>query len=151
VKGEDVMDAVEYVTRDEVKRVCKQLKIRDWTRLTRPEAMKDEAKRILAAVNVEKMPIDLDEFRAGLDVELEHGTRFKDANVTNNHPIITGKIVLAHLKESLDYYKLLDVAELEGDLAKAVAAGNLEKIKKYYKKLAAAKILLARAQAKQVR
>jgi len=145
------MDAVEYVTRDEVKRVCKQLKIRDWTRLTRPEAMKDEAKRILAAVNVEKMPIDLDEFRAGLDVELEHGTRFKDANVTNNHPIITGKIVLAHLKESLDYYKLLDVAELEGDLAKAVAAGNLEKIKKYYKKLAAAKILLARAQAKQVR
>jgi hypothetical protein len=97
------------------------------------------------------MPIDLEEFRAGLDVELEHGTRFKDANVTNNHPIITGKIVLAHLKESLDYYKLLDVAELEGDLAKAVAAGNLEKIKKYYKKLAAAKILLARAQAKQVR
>jgi len=145
------MDAVEYVTRDEVRRVCKQLKIRDWTRLTKPEAMKDEAKKILTAVNVEKMPIDLEEFRAGLDVELEHGTRFKDANVTNNHPIITGKIVLAHLKESLDYYKLLDVAELEGDLAKAVAAGNLEKIKKYYKKLAAAKILLARAQAKQVR
>ncbi|MBP1732275.1 MAG: hypothetical protein H6Q55_2704 [Deltaproteobacteria bacterium] len=130
------MDAVEYVTRDEVRRVCKQLKIRDWTRLTKPEAMKDEAKKILTAVNVEKMPIDLEEFRAGLDVELEHGTRFKDANVT---------------KESLDYYKLLDVAELEGDLAKAVAAGNLEKIKKYYKKLAAAKILLARAQAKQVR
>ena len=145
------MDAVEYVTRDEVRRVCKQLKIRDWTRLTKPEAMKDEAKKILTAVNVEKMPIDLEEFRAGLDVELEHGTRFKDANVTNNHPIVTGKIVLAHLKESLDYYKLLDVAELEGDLAKAVAAGNLEKIKKYYKKLAAAKILLARAQAKQVR
>ena len=145
------MDAVEYVTRDEVRRVCKQLKIRDWTRLTKPEAMKDEAKKILTAVNVEKMPIDLDEFRAGLNVELEHGTRFKDANVTNNHPIVTGKIVLAHLKESLDYYKLLDVAELEGDLAKAVAAGNLEKIKKYYKKLAAAKILLARAQAKQVR
>ena len=145
------MNAVEYVTRDEVRRVCKQLKIRDWTRLTKPEAMKDEAKKILTAVNVEKMPIDLEEFRAGLDVELEHGTRFKDANVTNNHPIITGKIVLAHLKESLDYYKLLDVAELEGDLAKAVAAGNLEKIKKYYKKLAAAKILLARAQAKQVR
>ena len=145
------MKLPEYITRDEVRRVCKDLKIRDWTRLTRPEAMKDEARKILTAVNVGKMPIDLDEFRAGLNVELEHGTRFKDANVTNNHPIITGRIVLAHLKESLDYYKLLDVAELEGDLAKAVAAGNVEKIRKYYKKLAAAKILLARAQAKQVR
>jgi len=36
-------------------------------------------------------------------VELEHGTRFKDANVTNNHPLLTGKIVFAHLKESLYY------------------------------------------------
>jgi hypothetical protein len=79
------------------------------------------------------------------------GRQSKDANVTNNHPIITGKIVLAHLKESLDYYKLLDVAELEGDLAKAVAAGNLLKIKKYYKKLAAAKIVLAKAEARQVK
>lgn len=145
------MKLPEYITRDEVRRVCKKLKIRDWTRLIRPEAMKGEARKILTAVNVEKMPIGLDEFLAGLNVELEHGTRFKDANVTNNHPIITGKIVLAHLKESLDYYKLLDVAELEGDLAKAVAAGNLEKIKKYYKKLTAAKIVLAKAQAKQVR
>ena len=145
------MKLPEYITKDEVRRICRDLKIRDWTRLTKPEATRDEARKILAAVNTEKMPIDLDEFRAGLDVELEHGTRFKDANVTNNHPIITGKIVLAHLKELLDYYKLLEVAELEGDLAKAVAAGNVEKIQKYYKKLAAAKILLAKAQTRQVK
>jgi len=69
--------------------------------------------------------------------------RFSDANVTNNHPVLTGLIVLAHLKESLDYYKLLDVAELEGDLVKAIAAGNAEKIKKYYQRLAAARIALS--------
>ena len=101
-------------------------------------------------VNVKKMPIDIEEFRTGLDVELEHGTRFKDANVTNNQPVVTGKIVLAHLKESLDYYKLLEVAELEGDLLKAVARGNPLKIKAVYKKLAAAKIILHKAELKRV-
>ena len=145
------MNLPEYVTKDEVRRVCKELRIRDWTRLSKPQATKDEAKKILAAVNTEKMPIDLDEFLAGLDVELEHGTRFSDANVTNNHPVITGKIVIAHLKESLDYYKLLEVAELEGDLMKSVAAGDPAKTKKYYKKLAEARIVLARAESKQIR
>jgi len=145
------MKSVEYVTKDEVKKVCKEVKIRDWTKLSKPQAGKDEARKILAAVNTEKMPIDPEEFRAGLDVELEHGTRFKDANVTNNHPIITGKIVLAHLKESLDYYKLLEVAELEGDLMKAVAAGDPAKTKKYYKKLAEAKIILAKAASQRVK
>jgi hypothetical protein len=75
---------------------------------------------------------------------------FKDANVTNNHPLITGKIVLAHMKESLDYYKLLEVAELEGDLLKAVVKGNREKIKSVYKKLAAAKIVLHQSELKNV-
>ena len=42
-------------------------------------------------------------------------------------------IVLAHMKESLDYYKLLDVAEAEGDLSKAISSGNIEKAKKYSK------------------
>ncbi len=106
-----------------------------------------EAKAVLAKVNTEKMRVDLEEFRKGLEVELEHGIRFKDANVTNNHPILTGMIVLAHLKESLDYYKLLEVAELEGDLLKAVAAGDVKKIRKEYKKLAHAKIALAKTEA----
>ena len=89
------------------------------------------------------MNIDLDEFRQGLEVELEHGTVFKDANVTNNHPVITGKIVLAHLKESLYYYKLLDVAELEGDLVKDIATGNISKLKSRYIKLSNAKMVLS--------
>jgi hypothetical protein len=72
-------------------------------------------------------------------VELEHGTRFQDANVTNNHPILTGKIVLAHLKETMDYYQRLDVAELEGDLLKAMAAKDLTKAADKYRKLLKAK------------
>ena len=138
------MKLPEYITKEEVSRVCKTLKIRDWAKLK-------EAKIILAEVNSTKMKIDPEEFRKGLEVELEHGVRFKDANVTNNHPIITGMIVIAHLKESLDYYKLLDVAELEGDLLKAVAAGNMAKVKKEYKKLAEAKIVLAKAEAAQTK
>jgi hypothetical protein len=145
------MKLPEYITKDEVRRVCKEITIRDWTNLKDPKATPKEAKVILGLVNTEKMPIDINEFKAGLDVELEHGTRFKDANVTNNHPIITGMIVLAHMKESLDYYKLLDVAELEGDLLKAIAKGDMKKTKEKYKKLAAAKIALAKAEAAQVK
>jgi len=140
----------EYITKEEVRRVCKELKIRDWTKLKKATVLREEAKGILAKVNTEKMKIDLGEFCKGLEVELEHGIRFKDANVTNNHPILTGMIVLAHLKESLDYYKLLEVAELEGDLLKAVAAGNIKKTKTEYKKLAEAKITLAKAEVARV-
>ena len=145
------MKIPEYITKEEVKRICKDLKFRDWTQLKNAKVLPKEAKGILAAVNTEKMKIILEEFRKGMEVELEHGIRFKDANVTNNHPILTGMIVLAHLKESLDYYKLLEVAELEGDLLKAVAAGNMEKTKIEYKKLAEAKIVLAKAEAARIR
>jgi hypothetical protein len=144
------MKIPEYLTKEEVKRVCKGLRFRDWTTLRTAKVLPGEAKAILGRVNAEKMKIDLEEFRKGMEVELEHGIRFKDANVTNNHPILTGMIVLAHLKESLDYYKLLEVAELEGDLLKAVAAGNMKKTKSEYKKLAEAKIALARAEAAQI-
>jgi len=144
------MKLPQYITNEEVRRICKEIGIRDWTKLKDPKATTKEAKIILKMVNTEKMPIDLEEFRMGLEVELEHGKRFKDANITNNHPIITGMIVLAHLKESLDYYKLLEVAELEGDLLKAVAAGKPAKIKAVYKKFADAKIALHKAELKQV-
>lgn len=143
------MKLPEYITTEEVKRVCKELGIRDWTALPEAKASTEEAQKILAEVNTEGMNIDLEEFRNGLDVELEHGTRFPDANVTNNHPLITGMIVLAHMKESLDYYKLLEVAELEGDLLKAVSRGNAEKIQKVYKKLAQAKVVLHQTEADQ--
>jgi len=144
------MNLPQYITAEEVRRVCSELGIRDWTALDEPSATAEEARIILREVNREEMPIEPAEFRAGLDVELEHGTQYSDANVTNNHPIITGMIVLAHMKESLDYYKLLDVGEAEGDLAKAIAAGNVEKARKYFKKLAQAKSALAQKQERQL-
>ena len=136
------MDLPEYVTAEEVKRVCRELKIRDWTEMEEPKVSPEEAKLILSIVNVENMDIDPEEFRRGLEVELEHGTEFKDANVTNNHPVLTGKIVLAHLKESLYYYKLLEVAELEGDLLKAIQKEDLPKIKSLYSRIKNANMVL---------
>jgi len=146
------MKLPEYITKKEVQRICKELKIRGWTKLKKASVLPEEAKTILTLVNTESMKIDLKEFATVLGVGLEHGVRFKDANVTNNHPVITGMIVLAHLKESLDYYyMLLDVAETEGDLLKTVAAGNVAKIKKYYKKVAQTRIVLSQAAASQVK
>jgi hypothetical protein len=144
------MKLPEYITTDEVRKVCHELGLRDWTALSVPDVMQDEAKVILKEVNIEMMPINVEAFRMGLEVELEHGLRFHDANVTNNHPVITGMIVLAHMKESLDYYYLLDVAEAEGDLSKAIAGANMEKTRKYYKKLTDAKRILAEVQMKQL-
>jgi hypothetical protein len=143
------MEIPVYVTVEEVQRVCQALNIRDWTRLTEPKVTPEEARVVLAAVNVEGMDIPLADFVTGLEVELEHGTCFADANVTNNHPLLTGKIVLAHLKETMDYYQRLDVAELEGDLLKAMAAQDLNKAAAKYRKLLKARLALAEAEARQ--
>jgi hypothetical protein len=140
------MKTPQYITVEEVKRVCRDLKISDWTRKKESTVSLKEAKAILAEIDHKGVDIDPNEFRAGLEVELEHGIRFKDANVTNNHPLLTGLIVLAHFKESLDYYKLLEVAELEGDLLKAVVGGQSGKIKSYYGRLAKARITLRKAE-----
>jgi len=144
------MEVAQYINVSEVKRVCTELGIRDWTEMKEPRVSEEEARVILSEVNQEGMEIELGEFRAGLEVELEHGTQFPDANVTNNHPLLTGKIVLAHFKESLDYYRLLEVAEVEGDLAKAIFENNAAKAKKYYRKLAEAKIALSQAQLRRL-
>ena len=94
------MQLPEYVTKEEVQKVCQELKISDWSKMTEPQVSPQEAEVVLKVVNVENMDIPLEDFRKGLEIELEHGTMFADANVTNNHPILTGKIVLAHLKEA---------------------------------------------------
>ncbi len=137
------MDLPEYVSISEVQRVCQHLGIRDWTKISASQVSLEDAKIIQAEVGGEALLISVDDFKAGLEVELEHGIQFPDANVTNNHPILTGKIVLAHLKEMLDYYLRLEVAELEGDLFKAFKSKNLEKAGKKYQQLLAARDELA--------
>jgi len=145
------MELPVYVSVDEVTRVCRELKIRDWTALKEIRVLPREAKIILSEVNTQKMNIDLEDFRQGIEVELEHGIRFKDANVTNNHPLLTGKIVIAHMKESLDYYKYLEVAEIEGDMLKAVVTKNPAKIEALYRKLIKARRVLSKAEAGQIK
>jgi hypothetical protein len=140
------MKIAQYVSVEEVKRICRELKISDWTRKKEAKVSAREGRSIMAALAPKDPHIDLKEFCRGLEVELEHGMQFKDANVTNNHPLLTGLIVLAHFKESLDYYKLLEVAELEGDLVKAMAKGSAKKTKDYYRRLAKAKIELMKAE-----
>jgi len=145
------MKIPKYITVEEVRKVCKEVKISDWTRKKKAKVSLKEAKKIMSLVCPKSMKIDPNDFCSGLEVELEHGMQFKDANVTNNHPLLTGLIVLAHFKESLDYYKLLEVAELEGDLLKAVVSGQTKKIKEYYARLAKARIELRTAELKRLK
>jgi hypothetical protein len=144
------MQLPEYITVAEVRRVCDALGLRDWSEIKDPIVSEQEAATILNIVNIQGMNIPIEAFRRGLEVELEHGTRFDDANVTNNHPILTGKIVLAHLKETMDYYERIEVAEMEGDLLKAVLSKNLEKIESKYKQLIEAQKTLYQTVARQI-
>ncbi|MDH3328071.1 MAG: hypothetical protein OEM01_02445 [Desulfobulbaceae bacterium] len=140
------MELPEYISKEEVQRVCNKIGISDWTKLTGASVDLKEARIIQEKVGGETTQIPVEEFRKGLEVELEHGLIFKDANITNNHPILTGKIVLAHLKEMLDYYLRLEVAELEGDLFKANNRGDSDKLLRVYKKLVNARAALCESE-----
>ena len=74
----------------------------------------DEARRIGTALSVDWNQVDLEQFRMGLCVELEHGTTDPETNVTDDDKSLTGKIALAHLNEFPDYYTRLATMEAEG-------------------------------------
>ena len=71
----------------------------------------EEAKRIGEALGIDWSKFDVEQFRKGMDVELEHGLHDLNTNVTNDDPIMTGKIALAHLNEFPDYYTRLEEME----------------------------------------
>jgi Protein of unknown function (DUF5661) len=75
----------------------------------------DEARRIGEEIGIEwaTSPFDVEQFRMGIDVELEHGLHDLLTNVTGDEPTVTGKIALAHLKEFPDYYTRLARMEAE--------------------------------------
>ena len=75
----------------------------------------DEAKRIGDALGIDWSKFDAEQFRIGLEVELEHGLRDPATNVTHDDPILTGKIALAHLNEFPDYYTWLTKMEEEAE------------------------------------
>jgi len=58
-------------------------------------------------IDFSKEPFDLEELRMGMDVELEHGRRDPVTDVTEDDPVMTAKIALAHLREMPDYYERL--------------------------------------------
>jgi len=137
------MELPTYVSLDEARAACDRLGIRDWTQLRDPVVEVEEAAQIQREIGAEADEISTEDFRQGLEVELEHGRMFPDANVTNNHPVLTGLIVLAHLKEMLDYYDRLEVAELEGDILKALEQGDNAKVARKYTSLVKARARLA--------
>ncbi len=73
----------------------------------------DEARALGEQVGIDFTKFDLEQFRMGLAVELEHGADDPETNVTNSDPIITAKIAWAHLKEIPDYYTRLAKMEAE--------------------------------------
>src|SRR3954470_15892030 len=75
----------------------------------------DEARQIGVSLGVDWKKFDLEQFRRGLEVELEHGSRDPETNVTNDDLTLTGKIAWAHLKEFADYYTRLDKLEAEAN------------------------------------
>ena len=72
-----------------------------------------EAQRIGAEIGIDwdLVPFDVEQFRMGLEVELEHGRHDPETDVTHDDPIATGKIAWAHLKELPDYYTRLAAME----------------------------------------
>jgi uncharacterized protein DUF5661 len=77
----------------------------------------EEATRVGDRIGIDwtSASFDVEQFRAGMEVELEHGARDPETDVTGDDPILTGKIALAHLKEFPDYYTRLKQMEDEAD------------------------------------
>ena len=75
----------------------------------------DEAKKIGEQLGIKWDKFDVEQFRMGMDVELEHGLISSETNVTDDDPLVTGKIALAHLEEFSDYYDRLEKMENEAD------------------------------------
>ena len=77
----------------------------------------DEARRVGEEIGIdwESAPFDVEQFRAGMDVEFEHGGHDPATDVTGDDPVTTGKIELAHLNEFPDYYTRLAKMEAEAE------------------------------------
>lgn len=83
--------------------------------MTKSVFTNEQAKEIGEKLGVDWSLFDVDQFRMGIDVELEHGTVDSNTNVTNDDPLLTGKIALAHLNEIRDYYTRLYEMEKVGE------------------------------------
>lgn len=76
----------------------------------------EKLKEIIKRIGIDLSRYDLSQLRKGVNVELEHGTRDAQTNITNDDPIATVKIAIAHLNEIPDYYDRLEKMETEAGL-----------------------------------
>ena len=83
--------------------------------MTTKRFTKEDAKRIGESLDIDWTRFDIEQFRMGLDVELEHGSHDLLTNVSNDDEMITGKIALAHLNEFPDYYTRLQEMESKAE------------------------------------
>jgi hypothetical protein len=83
--------------------------------MTKKQFTAEEAQSVGEKLGIKWDKFDIDQFRRGMDVELEHGSIDPSTNVTNDDPIMTGKIALAHLNEFPDYYDRLEEMEEEAE------------------------------------
>jgi DNA-directed RNA polymerase alpha subunit len=87
----------------------------------------EEARQIGEEIGIDwsAAAYSVEEFRAGLDVELEHGLHDPETNVTYDDPHVTAKIARAHLNEFADYYTRLERMEEEAkrDWSNGAAGG----------------------------
>ena len=81
----------------------------------RGEFSSEEAKSVGEQLEIDWSKFDVEQFRVGINVELEHGLRDPSTNVTNDDSVMTGKIALAHLNEFPDYYTRLTKLEKEAE------------------------------------
>jgi hypothetical protein len=91
---------------------------RDHDRMSQRERFTaDQAREVGEQIGIDwaAAPFDVEQFRAGMDVELEHGRHDPQTDVTGSDPVVTGKIALAHLKEFPDYYTRLAAMESEAE------------------------------------
>jgi len=77
----------------------------------------EQARAVAAEIGLDftQVSFDVEQFRRGMDVELEHGSRDPLTNVTNDDPMVTGRIAWAHLREFPDYYDRLEAMEAEAE------------------------------------
>jgi GNAT superfamily N-acetyltransferase len=77
----------------------------------------EDARRVGEAIGIDwaSAPFDVEQFRIGMEVELEHGLHDPATNVTDDDPLVTGKIALAHLNEFADYYDRLQRMEADAE------------------------------------
>jgi hypothetical protein len=99
--------------------------VREDERTTPHGGFTEEQVRAVAAeigLDLDRAAFDLDAFRRGMKVELEHGLRDPETDVTHDDPRITGKIAWAHLKEFSDYYERLQTMEREAEASASIGA-----------------------------